>query len=110
MKAPSRSLVCKWVVDSWKDVPSELVQNSFVTCGITTALGGSDDDKIHCFKAGQACCEGRDLLRVQQQILPVITGVTGAPVQEQEDDDQLDINEACVDTGVSDANYDSDTD
>lgn len=31
-----------------------LVKDSFVTCAVTGALDGSDDDRIHCFKVGEA--------------------------------------------------------
>ena len=53
MKAPSRSVICDWVKNSWDSIPSDTVKNSFKSCAITTALDGSEDSSIHCFKEGQ---------------------------------------------------------
>ncbi|KAH7694880.1 pogo transposable element with KRAB domain-like protein [Aphelenchoides avenae] len=42
-----------WVLESLYDgVTTENVINSFKTCGITTALDGSEDHLIHCLKDG----------------------------------------------------------
>lgn len=62
LKPPSRSLLCEWVKCSWEAIPVEIVQESFLSCAITTATNGSDDDKVQCFKSGQPCEVGRSLL------------------------------------------------
>ena len=72
MKPPSRSLLCEWVKSSWAAVSVGMVKDSFLSCSITTSLDGTDDDKIHCFKPGQPCAAGRELLaeetrRAQQE-------------------------------------------
>ena len=62
MKAPSRSVICAWVKNSWDSIPSDTVKNSFKSCAITTALDGSEDSSIHCFKEGQPCGREKDVL------------------------------------------------
>ena len=39
-----------WIVEACKQMPSDLIERSFVGCGLTIALDGSEDHKIHCFK------------------------------------------------------------
>ena len=62
MKPPSRPFLCEWVKTSWAAVSVVMVKDSFLSCAITTSLDGSDDEKIHCFKPGQPCAAGRELL------------------------------------------------
>ena len=70
MKAPSRSLLCEWEKSSWKAVSTEMVKDSFTSCAITVDTDGSQDDKIHCFKAGQPCEGGLSFLKdATRQIL-----------------------------------------
>ena len=45
-KKPSEELVCRWIVEAWHDIPREMVANSFLKCGITNSLDGSEDDFI----------------------------------------------------------------
>ena len=45
MKPPSRSRLCEWVKASWAAVSPQMVKELFVSCAITTAMDGSDDDK-----------------------------------------------------------------
>jgi hypothetical protein len=42
---------------------SKLIVKSFKGCGLTNALDGSDDDKIHCFKPDASIPTGLDLLQ-----------------------------------------------
>ncbi|XP_059360635.1 uncharacterized protein LOC132098591 [Carassius carassius] len=44
MRAPARRLLVSWV------------------CGLTVASDGSEDHLIHCFKEGEPCASGRELL------------------------------------------------
>ena len=77
LKPPSRSLICDWVKSSWEDLPQEAIKKSFVSCAIATSLDGSDDHKIHCFKDGQPCAEGKSSLDEAMQALSA-SAVTGS--------------------------------
>ena len=46
-KAPSRNLVLRWIKQSWSEIPEEMVRKSFLTCGISNALDGTEDDAIY---------------------------------------------------------------
>ena len=39
-----------------------MVKDSFLSCAITTAIDGSGDGNIHCFKPGQPCADGEKVL------------------------------------------------
>ncbi|CAI7806755.1 unnamed protein product [Closterium sp. NIES-54] len=41
---PPPELALKWISKAWKAVPKELIQRSFLTCGINNALDGSQDN------------------------------------------------------------------
>ena len=40
---------------------------SRISCAITTAIDGSEDDAIHCFKTGQPCANGRQELMKEME-------------------------------------------
>jgi len=44
---PDIVLVCEWVKQAWDDIPAEMVQRSFLKCGISNALDGTEDDAIY---------------------------------------------------------------
>ena len=46
-KAPSRNLILRWIKQSWSEIPEEMVRKSFLTCGISNALDGTEDDAIY---------------------------------------------------------------
>ena len=45
-KKPSEELMCQWISEVWRDIPREMVANSFLKCGIANSLDGSEDDFI----------------------------------------------------------------
>ena len=45
-KKSSEELMCQWIGEAWRDIPREMVVNSFLKCGITNSLDGSEDDFI----------------------------------------------------------------
>ena len=45
-KKPSEELMCQWIGEAWHDIPQEMVVRSFLKCGITNALDGSEDDCV----------------------------------------------------------------
>ncbi|CAI7890634.1 unnamed protein product [Closterium sp. NIES-54] len=44
IRKPPPELTLKWISKAWKAVPKELIQRSFLTCGISNALDGSQDN------------------------------------------------------------------
>ena len=45
-KKPSKEFMFKWIGEAWRDIPRKMVANSFLKCGITNSLDGSEDDFI----------------------------------------------------------------
>lgn len=74
LKPPSHSLICDWVKTSWQAVTPQMIKDSFVSCAITTSVTGSDDHKIHCFKEGQPCAEGKEKLDEEMKKLGESSG------------------------------------
>ena len=46
-----------------------MIKKSFPCCGLSLPVDGSDDDKIICFRDGEPCAEGKDMLKPQLSIL-----------------------------------------
>ncbi|CAI7836008.1 unnamed protein product [Closterium sp. NIES-53] len=46
LKKPPLEVILKWIVESWADVPEELVKKSFLTYDISNAEDGSEDHLI----------------------------------------------------------------
>ena len=69
LKAPPRRTILKWIIDSWEELPTDLITKSFKSCALNLPTDGSADDTIHCFKEGEPCRQGREVLRSQQSIL-----------------------------------------
>ena len=38
--------MCQWISQAWREIPRELVAGSFLKCGITNSLDGSEDDLV----------------------------------------------------------------
>ena len=100
LKAPSRSLLCDWVKSAWNSVPVEMVKDSFTSCAITTTTDGSKDSEIHCFKPGQPCADGRDVLKEEARKLSATDGMEldddMDPFAEEMDEEETENNEAFV--------------
>ena len=45
-RAPSKELVLTWINRAWNEIPTDLIQKSFKSCGITNTLDGSGDDAV----------------------------------------------------------------
>ena len=45
-KKPSEELMCQWIGEAWRDIPREMVAKSFLKCGITNSMDGSEDDFV----------------------------------------------------------------
>ena len=46
-KKPSEELIVSWVAVAWNDIPAGMVESSFLKCGITNNLDGSEDDLVY---------------------------------------------------------------
>ena len=47
LKRPSISQVCEWVKTSWSKVNEQTIVKSFLKCGISNALDGSEDHFLY---------------------------------------------------------------
>ena len=47
LKKPQYNLICKQILEVWKDIPSEMIIKSFKKCGISNALDGTEDDLLY---------------------------------------------------------------
>ena len=65
LEAPPRQEVVQWIIKSWERVSQEIIQKSFVSCALTCATDGSQDDESTCFKDGHPCSDGRSMLKKQ---------------------------------------------
>ena len=46
-KKPSEELICLWISQAWNEVPAEMITASFLKCGTTNNLDGSQDDLVY---------------------------------------------------------------
>ncbi|CAI7800403.1 unnamed protein product [Closterium sp. NIES-54] len=53
IKKPPPEVVLKWISRAWKAVPADLIKKSFLTCGITNALDGSEDHMVMAHRRSQ---------------------------------------------------------
>ena len=56
-------------MESWNRLEKNLIIKSFKSCGLNLKTDGSKDHLIHCFKEGQPCPNGLDMLKEQQNLL-----------------------------------------
>ena len=110
LKPPSCSLLCEWVKSCWEAVPSQMVKESFTFCAITTSISGSEDEKIHCFKPGQPCEEGRSVLAKEMNTLFAHSNQDSdeESFSSDEDDEETENNEACIDEDDEENDEDAD--
>eukprot|EP00794_Sanderia_malayensis_P013386 gene13386-14759_t len=69
LKAPPRREIIRWILEAWDELSCESIKRSFVNCAITTAVDGSEDGEIHCFKEGQPCHTGKAMLAEQIKLM-----------------------------------------
>lgn len=90
----------QWIVDAWDQLPKDLIIKSFKGCGLTTALDGSEDDEIHCFKSDGPIPTGRNLLqqaRVKANMAELIQQLEVDEEEGVDNDDRDDSNIVSVD-------------
>ena len=44
-RAPSKELL-QWIHKAWQEIPTDLVANSFKSCGISNAMDGTEDEAV----------------------------------------------------------------
>ena len=69
LKAPPRRTIVQWILQAWEQISSETIKTSFKSCALNLAIDGTEDGKIHCFKEGQPCHKGKEILESQLSIL-----------------------------------------
>ena len=78
MRAPSKAQFLKWVKKCWSSLSTELILESFCSCGIFVNVDGSEDAEIYCLKGdGVAALAG-----------PATTDFTRKLLQEDESDEK----------------------
>ena len=46
-KKPSEELICSWIADAWLKISADMIESSFLKCGITNRLDGSEDRLVY---------------------------------------------------------------
>ena len=100
VRPPDKTLCLKWVKEAWKSVSIHVIKKSFVACGISSSLNGSQDTEISCIKFGGIAAEAAATISAQTQEL-----LASADEEQDEDDpfanceedeDELEENETVV--------------
>lgn len=69
LKAPPLKTILQWILDSWAELPTNVIKKSLTSCALNVPVDGSEDDAIHCFKEEQPCSTGLAVLKSQLDIL-----------------------------------------
>lgn len=46
MRKAELNVICNWIKQTWDEIPTEMIQKSFLKCCITNALDGTEDDDV----------------------------------------------------------------
>lgn len=103
LKPPPRKEVVQWIINAWEKLSKEMVRESFISCAVTCATDGSQDDEITCFKKDQPCSAGREMLKEQ---LNYMNTIESNPFIAEE----CDVMEACPNELVIEEDEDDDED
>ena len=101
LTAPPHCEIIKWILEAWDKLSCEIIQRSFVSGALTTAINGSEDDEIHCLTEGHPCPKGKEMLAEQVKLM----------TEEEENPftpDVVDIDAAAPQELISDLDNDSD--
>lgn len=69
LKAPPSKTILQWILDSWAELPTNVIKKSFTSCALNVPVDGSEDDATHCLKEEQPCSTGQAVLKSQLDIL-----------------------------------------
>jgi len=42
-KKPLEELICSWIADAWREIPTDMIESSFLKCRITNRLETNDE-------------------------------------------------------------------
>ncbi|CAI7772130.1 unnamed protein product [Closterium sp. NIES-54] len=84
IRKPPPELTLKWISKAWKALPKELIRRSFLTCGISNALDGSQDNL--CMQHSRDAVKGE--VELDDEI--VADGFCCNTVEEPESDGEAD--------------------
>jgi hypothetical protein len=101
LRAPPRRDVVRWILKAWEKLQPEIIVKSFSVCGHTTAVDGSQDHEISCFKENRSCHAGLAILKSQQADVDTPEGNPFVPTDE-------DIESACPPELLIDRDVDDD--
>ncbi|CAI7793957.1 unnamed protein product [Closterium sp. NIES-54] len=82
LKKPPPEVVVRWISRAWKAVPADLIKRAFLSCGISTALDGSEDGLAMAHRRSQLTAE----VDVDDSI--ITDGFFGNNCQEPESDEE----------------------
>ena len=69
LKSPPRRSIVKWILKAWEQISPDTIKTSFKLCALNLATEGAEDEKTHCFKEGQPCHKGKEILEMHLSIL-----------------------------------------
>ena len=52
IQKPNITLIAAWLDEAWKSIPGSMIKNSFLKCGISNAIDGSENDALFVDNAG----------------------------------------------------------
>jgi len=47
LRKPSYKIICEWIIQAWKEIPTEMVKKSFLKCGISNEMNGQQDNLLY---------------------------------------------------------------
>ena len=68
MKLALQQKIVQRVLQVWESLSKEMIINSMKSCALGLVVGGSDDDKISCFRQGKETSDGRKRLENQMKL------------------------------------------
>ena len=68
MKLVLQQKIVQRVLQVWESFSKEMIINSMKSCALGLVVGGSDDDKISCFRQGKETSDGRKRLENQMKL------------------------------------------
>ena len=93
----------QWILDSWAELPSDVIKKSFTTCALNLPVDGSRDDNIYCLKEGQPCSSGKPMLKSQ-------LGILSEPETNPFECTGSDVEDACQTLQLLDSDHEEDSD
>ena len=103
MKPLPHHTIATWFLEAWEEISPETIKKFFKSCALNLAIDGSEDNLIHCFKEGEPCKSGKEILQSQ---LSTLTKKNVNPFE-------IDKNDAAVATPefpIVDSDHDEDED